>query len=357
MTGRTRTIAWLLSAAIGTVVTASPTAQATDGPPVIVAGGSTSLPALSVPFIDYQRLIVVGDPNGTPPDSPDLHVDANVPTSPLAGIGSIQNDLGNGMAYLGSGALIDRLHVLTAAHLFDTNGDGHNDFALSKTSFILNSNGDYTAAISASAVHIHPDFTGFNNPSVNDDLAIITLSQPVPADVPVYGLWRQPVAQGQTVSQVGYGRSGNGVTGYTTSASWTVKRIGSNQMDDGGLDDEGSGAIEVWYADFDDPTGTGHNFLGGESLGNTIETILGPGDSGGPSSVSSNGALYIVGNDTFVGRFDLGPDPPYFDSGMGGMLVYPYLNWIDSVVPEPATLTLLALGGLAVLRRRMKSRR
>ncbi|MGB2755304.1 MAG: PEP-CTERM sorting domain-containing protein [Phycisphaerae bacterium] len=45
-------------------------------------------------------------------------------------------------------------------------------------------------------------------------------------------------------------------------------------------------------------------------------------------------------------------DAPLFGSGGGGMLVPAYADWINSVIPEPATVGLLLLGGLFILRRR-----
>jgi len=309
-------------------------------------------------MITYEPVLVVGDPSGTPSDLPSYHVDANVSTSLYAGVGSIYSVSDLGLATLGTGTLIGSRYVLTAAHLFDTNNDGQNDFPLSGISFILNDSGNQSHTIGVSALDIHPDFDGFNNPlgTVNDDLAILTLAEDAPTGVPVYDLWPDEITTIQTITLVGYGRSGNGVAGFTIGASKTVKRVGWNQLDAHFLDDEGSGAFEVWEGDFDDPTGAGSNYLGGESLGNALEVTLGHGDSGGPTFIQDgDGYLYLVGNNTFLVSFSGGPSAPKFDSGLGGILLYPYLGWIDSVVPEPATMALLALGaGLVLARRRRR---
>ena len=90
--------------------------------------------------------------------------------------------------------------------------------------------------------------------------------------------------------------------------------------------------MEVWLADFDNPDGSA-GFLGGSTLGNDIETNLGHGDSGGASFVTSGGEYYLAGTNTLGFRTATGPSFGFFGSGMGGMLVYPYLDWIDSITP------------------------
>ena len=52
-----------------------------------------------------------------------------------------------------------------------------------------------TYSITANQLYVHPDWTGFNNPSVNDDMAIVELSSPLPADVPIYALNDVPFDQ------------------------------------------------------------------------------------------------------------------------------------------------------------------
>jgi hypothetical protein len=83
---------------------------------------------------------------------------------------------------------------------------------------------------------------------------------------------------------------------------------------------------------------------------------VGGGDSGGPSFVLVGSDYLIAGVNTF--SFTALPtltkefNAPLFGSGGGGMLVPAYAGWINSVIPEPATVGLLLLGGLFILRRR-----
>lgn len=121
------------------------------------------------------------------------------------------------------------------------------------------------------------DFTGFANPPVNDDLALLHLASPLPAGMDFTTLG-SGARKGDFITLVGFGRSGYGSYGYTTNASLTDRRFGRNVIDSFQLDDEGAGRAEVFRDDFNAPATTG---LPGGSLGNGIETIIGPGDSGG----------------------------------------------------------------------------
>ncbi len=184
-----------------------------------------------------------------------------------------------------------------------------------------------TYSIIGSALYLHPDWTGFNNPSINDDVAIVELSSEFPSDVPIYALNDVPFDDVVTAYFVGYGRSGNGIDGYTTSTSSTVKRWGMNDIDYFFTDDEGSGARETFQFDFDFPDSP-------DSLGNDRETTLGSGDSGGPSFIEDgNGGFKLFGINTYTTQFSpSSPTAPYFGSGGGGMVIAAYVDFIDSIV-------------------------
>jgi len=297
------------------------------------------LPAVA--WGDFQALIVAGDPNGSPPDSPAIRVDTNSAASPFAGVGSLQITANRG-TFICTGTPIDRTRILTAAHCVDINDDGVSNKKDGIKSIKFNLNLDTDAGtdavdtvITASSWRTHPDYTGFNRPAINDDLAVITLAgSGLPASVPTYSLVSSDMIAGETqLVMVGYGRSGDGISGYTTNASFTVKRAGENVADGfyGQDDSKRTAANEVFRFDFDGPTGNGG--LGGPTLGNDRETTLGGGDSGGPSFVlvadgdPDLASSYLLAG---VNTFSEGATAPNFGSYGGGMNVFPYRNWILS---------------------------
>jgi trypsin len=288
---------------------------------------------------DFHAVIVAGDPNGSPADSPANRVDDNN-DSWFAGVGSLQISARRG-TFLCTGTAIDTTHVLTAGHCVDLNDDGRSDSkdGILSIKFNVNSDTDLPTdlvdiQITAASWRTHPDFTGFNHPSINDDLAVITLASPLPSTVPTYALASSDMVAGSThLIMVGYGRSGDGVNGYTTNASFTVKRVGENMVDAFyGQDDSGKPAAnEVFRFDFDSPDGS-NGSLGGPSLGNTTETTLGGGDSGGPSFVLTGSDPHDFHSYTLVGvnTFTQGTTAPLFGSLGGGINVFPYVSWIQN---------------------------
>lgn len=265
---------------------------------------------------------------GSLPDTPARRLDPGGTESVFAGVGSI---IVNGQTY--TGTLISPRHVLTAAHVVS----GATPQA---TRFNLISHGSISRQVEVAGISIHPAYSGFEpGRPAEGDLAILHLSEAVPAVYPHYRLLRQRLGQGTQITLAGFGASGHGDSGVSVAADPRQRRIGSNHADVIGAARSGK-THAVYYFDFDGPSPT-HNRFGGSGLGNTSETSLASGDSGSPAFVrDGRGRLWLAGVNSF--RFG---ETTSFGNGGGGQLVAAHAEWIDSIVAGPPPLAHAALPG------------
>jgi len=274
--------------------------------------------------------------------------DPDTATSPWAGVGSVLVSAGGDPGTF-SGTLIAPNYVLTAAHVVaGLVGDP------SAVTFQINAGS--TIQISASQIFVDPAYTGGASAdgTVHNDLAIIQLSSAAPGSVPIYSLDTSPLSAGQTLTFVGYGNGGDGISGATIAKDPAVKRVGENNAD---VFLSGPLGQEVYLFDFDGPTAATNVFgpaiPANLTLGANVEATLASGDSGSPGFiVNPDGSLQLAVVNTFVGSVEGGPAPSLFGSVGGGIVVAGYVPWIDSIitapVPEPRTWLLLLPGLLGL---------
>jgi hypothetical protein len=389
------------------------------------AASATPLESHELDRTGLTPVIVAGSPlppPGEAPDSPANRVDPNTPDSPFTGVVSIaiQRPTADGIGtFICTGSAIGRRSIVTAAHCVDTDDgtgaavDLHDPDV--EVLAVFNNDGSFAedpagSIRSVTRIDVHPDYDGFNTcpdgslGCPNDDIAVLTLDEPIPDGVEIYGFAPSELALdgGTLLTMVGYGTSGTGYLGFDTPPAFDVKRVGFNIADLVQCDDEidtggslftgsagcaffGLGEAEAWYADFDGfdqdlqnivdagfsdffcrelgvCTAAGQPYEDGfidslcelfgvcsAQLGNTFEAALGGGDSGGPSFVFDEATenWLLAGNNTF-GLQGFGPFgiAGAFGDLFGGVIYDPYVEWIQSkIVPEPGTAALF-LGGL-----------
>jgi V8-like Glu-specific endopeptidase len=284
---------------------------------------------------NYSPMLVSGGNWFGEIDTPADRVDSNILVSPFSGVASIQS-VHEGGSSIGTGVLVGSNIVLTAAHILDRNGDGVVDDGIVTTVF-FNLTGDLSHSYSVSEVVLYPDYSGFGDTSLTGDLAILKLSQTVAEPIQRYPISEEKQTVGANVTLVGYGMSGDGVSGYQIDASLMTKRFGENLIDMIYHVDDASGFPHLFQYDFDHPSTFG---IVDGSLGLERESIIGPGDSGGPVFSLGYDGYELVGISTFA----VGEATGFFGSRAGGLLIAPYNHWIGSFVtiPEPGFYGLIS---------------
>lgn len=331
-----------------------------------------------------------------------------LPTGEFTGVVSINIEKADG-SFICTGSVISKRHIITAAHCIDDSDEIGNAIDISqdinRVRAIFADGGEINNIIVAEAIEIHPDYVGFANcgagdvpglsgACLNDDIAILTLSEDIPDGIEIYGFSDQ-VMDGQLLTMVGHGTSGNGITGDAISPSFADKRIGFNfaeifDCDDATSSGSASGGFfnsgaceanfgneaEVWYADFDgfdangvfqntwcdafgigcDEVWLGETFSQPYDFATLFEANIGGGDSGGPSFVFNplTGKFELIGNNTF------GAGDGSYGSWFGGNVYAGARSFIESFVPSiqnvsaPSSIAMLlvAFGALAYRRRK-----
>lgn len=250
----------------------------------------------------------------------------------FAAVGSLAISFAGGGSTSCSGTLIADQWVLTAAHCVDR-GVGSASF--------LNS----SAFAFVDQVVIHPDWVR-NNFLGGGDLALLHLSSPVTNLDPAL-IYTGRDELGMVGTSVGFGRTGTGLTGAFPGTEGTL-RAGNNVLDV-------LGTFRGWderilLTDFDNPLNPNDSNYG-DSTPLDLEYSIAPGDSGGAMFIETATGWRIAGVTSFVNSTDGNPNSDYGDSN-GFTRVSDYSAWINSVIPAPGTMPVLAVGLLGVARRR-----
>jgi hypothetical protein len=190
----------------------------------------------------------------------------------------------------GTGVLVTPEFVLTAAHVARVVAGQSPRVEIQGREFAVE------------RIFIHPEWN-----SGPHDIALFRLHKPVKGVTPAR-LYRDADETGQTITFVGYGDHGTGLTGPKTMDG--IKRGATNVIDE---------ADDDWlFFSFDKP-----------SDGTDLEGVSGPGDSGGPALLTRDGKVYTVGVSVFA---DGDGGPGLYGIREGYTRVSTHLDWIESIL-------------------------
>jgi hypothetical protein len=232
--------------------------------------------------------------------------------------------------YAASGTLVDDKWVLTAAHAFDGT-----------------TSGSFTVGGKAYAVErwvTHPKWDGQLRRGY--DLALVKLGAPV-TDVAPATLYTARRELNSVATFVGFGRTGTGVSGHSEYDA--LKRAGQNTVD-------GTVGPEQWPAnatfrdrlprsarsflvDFDDPTNPAESRTGGGPV--DLEFLISLGDSGGGAFVNTPRGQQLAGVHSFAEIPD-GSDNSDYGDITGHVRVSAHAKWIRNLLKRERKAELAA---------------
>ncbi len=198
----------------------------------------------------------------------------------LDGVGAISNLYSNMISAAGT-LLPTGRHILTAGHVVAGQISSN-----TKITFNLPT-GDVT--MYAKKFYLHPNYQP--DPNIQNDIAIIELTETAPSNIPRYDIYRLTDEIGQKHLKVGYGYTGTGNTGVTVLDD-RRKRVGYNVYEDNGR------LLSQNYRYYPNPIGSQlvYDFDNGQAANDALGKLIGKnnlglgldevnsaiGDSGGP---------------------------------------------------------------------------
>jgi len=213
----------------------------------------------------------------------------------------------NGRAWAGSGVLVANDWVITAGHVVDD-----------AKALRFNIGGQ---SYQGKQWLAHNNWRG--NPLSGFDLALVQLDRAVTGARPA-ALYGGAGEVGRVARSVGFGLTGDGLTGYDTRSGLN-KRGGNNVID------ALAGGNRVLISDFDAPGPGADGAVLGSDRANRFEYLIAPGDSGGGLFIRVGKRWRLAGVHSFGLGYDGRTDSDYGDWS-GHTRVSPFTDWIDAVI-------------------------